>query len=487
MLWACLRFPLLALDALTSGDAMTGAAACAVVDGQQQRRHVVLANAPARNAGVRAGQPLAAARALCPRLAALPRDAAAERQALETLASRAYRYSGEIHVAAPDAVLLEAGASLTLFGGWPALECRLRGDFAACGFAHALAAAPTAAAARVFAAGCDGFAVFAADAFAGALGRVPIGAAGFTAPIAAALHGMGFRRLRELFDLPRAELARRIGADAVRHLDRLRGRAAEALPRWRPPARYERRLELAYGVESRDALAFPLQRLIRELALFLTARDGGVQRFALELGHERATSTRVEIGLLAPQRDAARLFEVARAQLEHVELPAPVHALTLSADDLPSLDPQHRDLFDDRRHEPLDWAALVERLRARLGPDALHGLACVADHRPDHAWRFVPLASEAPAAGPPRRTPSASAASASAARARPFWLLRRPLKLREPPRRVLAGPERIESGWWDGSDRRRDYYVVETQPGRRAWAFTRSGDAREWLLHGWFA
>ena len=56
------------------------------------------------------------------------------------------------------------------------------------------------------------------------------------------------------------------------------------------------------------------------------------------------------------------------------------------------------------------------------------------------------------------------------------------------PRRVLAGPERVESGWWDSDDVRRDYYVVETHEGQRAWAFRAAGEAGGgFMLHGWFA
>jgi protein ImuB len=51
---------------------------------------------------------------------------------------------------------------------------------------------------------------------------------------------------------------------------------------------------------------------------------------------------------------------------------------------------------------------------------------------------------------------------------------------------ILAGPERIESGWWDGGDVRRDYYLIETRTGQRGWAF-RSLTGGPLLLHGWFA
>jgi len=47
------------------------------------------------------------------------------------------------------------------------------------------------------------------------------------------------------------------------------------------------------------------------------------------------------------------------------------------------------------------------------------------------------------------------------------------------------GPERIETGWWDGKDIRRDYYIVRSLSGVRCWIFQ---DCRRsaWYLHGVF-
>lgn len=475
MLWVCLRFPQLALDALQNAAQTARPRATAIVDGPSQRRFIVLADAAARAAGVRAGHTLAVAHALCPALRTLARDAGAERQALESFAALAYRYSADVHLRDGDAVLLEAGASLKLFGGWPALQRRLRGELARSGFRCRVAAAPVAAAAHVLAGSSSDVAIMVMPPLHAALDRLPLADGGLATASVDALHGMGLRTLGELFRLPRAELARRIGAPALAHLDRLRGLAAETRARWQPPPRFERRIEFESNVASTTALAFPLQRLIREFALFLLTRDGGAQRFSLVLGHERGANTRLDIGLVAPQRDASSLFELARARLERIALSAPVQSLALHADDLPPLAPAHRDLFETREHGTLDWPALVERLRARLGDDALHGLANVADHRPARAWRFV-----APTSAEMR--PASETASA-----RPFWLLRRPLALREAPPRILAGPERIESGWWDGHDQRRDYYIVELRSGQRAWAFTEAGMTAHWTLHGWFA
>lgn len=156
MLWACLRLTRLALDAIHADDARHPHA---VIQGAGSRRHVVLANDAAARAGVKAGQPLGGAQLLCPRLAVTLRDEAAERQALETFAAWAYRYSADVSPVAPDTVFAEIGASLKLFDGWPALERRMRSELDRLGFGYSLAAAPTAAAARVFATCNSGIAI----------------------------------------------------------------------------------------------------------------------------------------------------------------------------------------------------------------------------------------------------------------------------------------------------------------------------------------
>jgi protein ImuB len=98
----------------------------------------------------------------------------------------------------------------------------------------------------------------------------------------------------------------------------------------------------------------------------------------------------------------------------------------------------------------------------------------VADHRPERSFkRREGVAEPPPPAGP--------------ALPRPTWLLHRPIPLRDPAPRLLAGPERIETGWWDGGDVQRDYYVVETSRGQRAWAFCAPGETAPLMLHGWFA
>jgi protein ImuB len=138
-----------------------------------------------------------------------------------------------------------------------------------------------------------------------------------------------------------------------------------------------------------------------------------------------------------------------------------------------------------------DAGLFLDRLRARLGDQAVRGLCWVAEHRPERAYRSVPvqhLLSTRPQA--------ISAAALPSLATRPLWLLRAPVLLTQVagtpcytgPLVLCEGPERIESGWWDGSGIARDYYRAHNPHGIRLWIFrTRALNGLQWFLHGFFA
>ena len=57
------------------------------------------------------------------------------------------------------------------------------------------------------------------------------------------------------------------------------------------------------------------------------------------------------------------------------------------------------------------------------------------------------------------------------------------------PDALLAGPERIESGWWDGeaADVCRDYFVARRPDHSLVWVFRERRAPHGWFLHGYFA
>ena len=52
---------------------------------------------------------------------------------------------------------------------------------------------------------------------------------------------------------------------------------------------------------------------------------------------------------------------------------------------------------------------------------------------------------------------------------------------------IVAGPERIEGGWWDTGDVQRDYYVVHLSNGANLWVYQDLGERGGWYLHGFWS
>jgi len=80
---------------------------------------------------------------------------------------------------------------------------------------------------------------------------------------------------------------------------------------------------------------------------------------------------------------------------------------------------------------------------------------------------------------------------------RPLWLLDRPIALAErnnrpwwhSPLRLLAGPERIEGGWWDDALMQRDYFIAEDDAHALYWIYrerSANDGRRGWFVQGRF-
>ena len=466
MLWACLLLPQLALDGVLRH--RTDDTPLVLVDGPINARTIVAVNARARAAGLYIGQRLTAAQALQARFDAIPYDADEVERWQQFLAGVAYRYSSQVALL-PHAIVLEVSKSQSLFGSWSVMERRLRSDIIALGFRHRITAAPTPHGAYVLAGVGDGQTALSQEGMQRLLDDVPLSKSRLPTQAMNTLPSMGVRRLGQLLRMPRDGLQRRFGFTLLQAMDRLMGDAPAGLDLYIPSDGIDWYVELSHEVENIAALIFPLRRMTSDLAAYLSGRDGGVQRFLLRLEHRERVVTDVPVGMLSPERSADVLFDAARGRLEQVQLPAPVLALRLIAEDLPSFVPAGRDLFDERPANALPFEQLRERLRARLGDSAVHQWGTTIDPRPEHS-QHAAAEDEGPLEPRPR----------------PTWLLERPIPWRG-ALHIVSGPERLETGWWDGGDTRRDYYIVETDMGQRAWAFCAPGEQSGWMLHGWFA
>jgi len=469
-----LHLPRLALEALWRDP--VSPEPIAIVEGGLLR----VCDERSRALGLRPGMRLAAARALAPRLDARPRDAGRERAALEGLAAWMCRFTPSVSIEPPQDLLAEVGGSLRLYGGLAALAGRMRQGLDDLGFTSFLAAGPSARGALWLAAAGRGDLIEDPAALRPALASLPAALACADSRSRELLRDIGVATLGELLALPRAGLARRFGQRLLDDLDRALGSRPEPRDFFVPAARFTASIEFDAEVLHAEGILFAVRRLLAQLEGLLAARQAGIRSFTLTLKHRRAAPTVIEIGLGSPGREAERFLRLLSERIVALGSVPPIEALCVQAGEFELYAASTAGLFPDARAQTENWTRLIERLQSRLGDDAVHRIALHEDHRPEFAWRMQGMAEHA-------------ARAEGNSVPRPIWLLDAPRPLREiqdvpqrdGPLDLLAGPERIESGWWDGGEAARDYFVARAPDAALLWVFRESGGG--WYLHGIFS
>jgi protein ImuB len=519
MRWIALHLPALSLEAFA---ATLGAARQALPLALIESHRVTAVNGVARQLGLAPGLKRATALALAPQLCIGQADAARDAQALRAVAHAALAFTPMVTLdpsAALPCVLLEVQGSLRYFGGQAALQRRLRAALAPLGFSLRLASAPTAAGAALLARWRSGFELGAQaddlEPLRERLDAAPVGLLEAAREHGDALQGMGLRTLGELRRLPRSGLARRFGEALLAELDRARGDCPDPREPIVPAPRFEARLELFERADCSEQLLHGAQRLLVQLVAWAQAQHARIGGLTLHMRHaprhrggdETPEHTELALALAEPSNEAQHLQSLLQERLARLSLPAPTLELQLCCDRLQRGAAPNGELFPTAASAQQGLGRLIERLQARLGPEQVQQPVLCEDHRPEHgtAWqparghpgpRAVGAGTEGSAAG--RARPSA--APTAAWLTRPVWLLPQPLALPERqsrpllegrPLQLLAGPERIEAGWWDGGHAARDYFIAQAHDGALVWVYRArlplaqpAGEG--WYLHGRF-
>ena len=566
--WLCLHVAELALQALRpqmlapsdngkptskNSEQAQGSETAWVVLRSIDSSQIIAVDSHAAALGIGCNHTLAQARAITPKLGVLARQAMREAALLEDLACVAYQFSHQVVLgnvgnnARADStrtestwVALEIAASLNLFGGLAALLDALKPLLAAFLLRLQFGIAPNLQGARVLAESAAVGHVRRAHKWPQSLNRIALSHSALAPETTAALASMGVHNFEALFALPKPGLRKRFGAECVDYLTALQQSGgsgtvaklqakAQAGTYWRPPQHFQRQLDFGFSAESVALLAFPIKRLLRELALYLQACDAAVQEITLTLAHQSQPATKLVISMLSVTRDALILESLVSTKLESLRLVEGVIGISLCVQKLTPSTAHTPDLFSATAGASLPLPRLLERLQNKLSknnapgasfakankfpddsfakankfpddsfakankldPAALQTLHWQHEHRPELASRSQPLNAQALIAKLGKS--AALSGDTQTMPARPFWLIS-PEEIAASAFAILSGPERIESGWWDSAqlgDVRRDYYVAQLHSGTRIWIFQprphgHNKAAIIWYLQGYF-
>lgn len=340
---------------------------------------------------------------------------------------------------------------------------------------------------------------------------------------------LGVRTWGQLRALPRGGGVRRFGAEVVDALDRAYGQRPEVYPWLMLPDVFDAPLELSASVDAAPALLFGARRLLAQLLVWLRARQSGVLALELlwELDARRANTRHVDAHHQGGQQgtltlrtaeatqDMTHLQRILGEQLARVTLPAPVLYLRLRSLQTQPLAGESHSLLPEEVRKGDSLHQTLERLTARLGAQSVQCATPQADHRPERMQRWQPWRADA------ARKENQGAMKSGAARAHsigargpkdseserdvlpaadlyPTWLLPVPQRLvvrQSIPHyhgelTLLAGPQRLETGWLEGEPALRDYYMARSPQAGLVWVYCERLEAAEdaaWFLHGLFA
>ncbi len=471
-----------------------------------ERIHALTARAEAE--GLHAGLGVADARALCPRLDARPADPDGDRAALVRFA----RWCGRVSPwtaadpGAPglDGVLLDITGCARVFGGEDRLLERLVSETRALGLEACAAAAPTIGLAWALSrteARRAGSGFIQTDQVRGVIQPLPVWSLRLEPEVAAKLSRFGLKRVGELLTVPRARLAARFGEAAVRRLDQAMGVEREALDPLQPAAALRARARFAEARQTLDGVLAGAEEAVSGLCRRLERESLGATRLRVTLYRVDGASRSLVVGAAMASRDARHLSRLVKERLERagIDIGFGVDLIEAAAALAEPLSDAQGDLAGPAPGRGADWTALADRLRARLGEDALASARPGDSHMPERAGVWSGFDAR-PEPWPKRREP------------RPLLMLDRPEPAEAvaeipdgPPRQFTwrkvrhrvtraDGPERLAPEWWrarpgEGPGRTRDYFHVETEAGRRFWLYREGLYGREtaaprWFVHG---
>jgi protein ImuB len=475
------------------------------VDGAHGPR-ITAVNDAAAAGGAVIGQRLVDARALSPGIVNFAADSDGDRKTLERLTLWTQRWGPWSMVDGDDAILLDVTGAAHLCGGALGLLIDIERRFSARGLQARPAIGATAGAAwalshygRLHDIADSGNPLL-------MLGSLSISALRLEPDILTLLRRLGLKRINDLHAVPRESLARRFRnhrnprTNPMIRLDQLLGKIPEPmvpLHRTDPPHVTRRLVE---PILHRSLLDQIVRDLADDIVRELEAQRLGSRRLELRAYRVDGDVAVRLLELASATRNAAHIVRLFAAKLDDVDAGFGIDQVNLISTWSEPL-ALSQALLGVTETTGTTLPQMLDRIAARLGPDAVRRPVPKASHIPERSFQW--------------RVPQDHLSSYQGE----LRFHDRPLKLLEHAEPIMViyatpegvprrfqwrgsqhvitrseGPERLAPEWWRerSTVRLRDYYRIESAKGARYWIYRNGvagdgrGSAPEWFLHGMF-
>ncbi|MEW9798066.1 Y-family DNA polymerase [Alteromonas sp. CYL-A6] len=458
--WLYLHFPSLSLDLRLLGDTASDMPTAIYAPSQNQ---VCQINQAARKHGICVGMGMAQAAALCSDLQVHTYDAQAQKRYLLSLADRVYQVASDILVVEEQALAVRLDNLRFLYGNDQVAFNAIVHEISPRVSDIQYAGGWSVECARVLALAHSNMLQSDTVAIRQALDACSLQFTELDTKTISAFHRIGVRTIKQLMALPVSELGKRFNNTTLRYIHALRSTGFTQLTPFQPQDTFSQRVEVTFDIELAAHCRPYLCRLLNNLEVFLRVRNQGSNEIRITLSYRDAPSDSRTFSSSALLTQAGSWLRLVDVWLETCQLPAPVTQLQLDCEVLEPHQGNSGDFFTDKTSY-FARAQLLSRLRTRFGDEALWQPSRQHDHR-------FGVLSDAP------RPASHDAVKDDS----PAFILATPDVLGAESR-VIFGPHRIQTGWWDNAGVKRDYFIVRTCQGEH-WQVFRE-DAGPWYRHG---
>ncbi len=501
---ACILVGNFPIAALVRSDSSLAAVPLVISESRAAHAEILFVSETARKQGARAGMTIAQARAMAAQLASMPRSEAAERSASEALADAAESVSPIVEPGADGCVWLDLSGLGRFYESEEEIASDLMRRVQRVGMDAAVGIAANREIAQL-AARCGGIRVIPPRREREFIDWLPIDSMNLAArdggpELEATLARWGLKRLGDLARLDPDALGSRLGRNGIELVRLARGESPRPLHPRRRAEIFTESIELEYGIETLEPLAFIMRGMLDRLAERLELRGLVAGDLLLTLGlADRRINTR-RVAIAAPTNDIRAILTLINLSLESSPPQAPADSIRIEITPRAPR-PAQADMFLPPAPAPDKLETTIARLAVLCGPENVGMLAPDNSHRPE-AIRLESFNPSPPSPDAARVEPSADITRLVIRAIRPAMEVE-VMSVRGVPEFVrgpklgarvisIAGPWRRDGEWWREGDGEsspqtaafcRDYYEMELDDGcvYRAFCDPHSG---RWFVDG---
>jgi protein ImuB len=192
----------------------------------------------------------------------------------------------------------------------------------------------------------------------------------------------GLRTFADLAKLPLAGTSQRLGQEGVRLQKLAQGKSERHLLLVKPPAGFEKSIELEHPIAELEPLAFILARLVNQLCASLSAKALATNELRLRLKLENKTEHKRTITLPVPMRNPRTFMRLLLLDIESHPPTASIKAVLIAAE---ATKPRvlQSGLFIPLAPEPEKLELTLARLTKLVGAENVGSPELLETHRPD--------------------------------------------------------------------------------------------------------